>query len=110
MTATTLLAVSLLFGPARPQDASWRLTPRLGVGMELEYFGVIIETSNAPSAKYEQTFEVQASMLVMDVDAKRNAELGCLTVVRHPDRRSKAAKDNFDDVARFHFEIGRAHV
>lgn len=95
-----LVAWNLGAGPAPV-----RLAPRLSVGQEFSYRGTLVEKTANGGAKYEQPFDLDATMLVLDVDAASIAEVGCYTEVRFTDKVSKTDKTAGDNVRSSHFAL-----
>jgi hypothetical protein len=85
-----------------------KLAPKYTGGQEIVYSGTIIETcTGAHGATYEQPYDVETTALVTQMDAKRNAEIACYTVVKMPTQDADAAQKSMDDVSTFHFDMMR---
>lgn len=101
--------VSVLLGlpvaAGEGSDGKYTLAPRFVPGQELVYSGTVVETNlGRQGVKYEQPYELEATMLVQRFDARKHAEVGCFTVLRLPDRDPTITKRRFDNVASFHFD------
>jgi hypothetical protein len=104
------IAWTLLLVPAWADapDGGVKLAPKYTEGQEIVYSGTIIETcSRAPGVTYEQPYDVEMTALVMQMDAKRNAEVACYTVVKMPTQDADADQKSMEDVSTFHFDMMR---
>lgn len=87
-------------------EARWKLTPKHLVGREIVYTGRVVETIHGElGARYEQPYELEANMLVMNVDAFQTAEVGCFTIYRHMDHRLTTVKVPNENLVQFHFDL-----
>ena len=108
MNAFAVASILLLAAGPLQENRAWKLTPRMLTGQEVVYRGTITEIgSGTVGATFQQQLHLQASMLVLDIDAKRNAEIGCYTLVRLPDGQQNAKPKDFENVARVHFDLVR---
>ena len=75
MNVLTVFVVSVAVAAGK-NDAGWKLTPQLLPGQEVVYTGKIVQTNfGAEGVKYEQPFQLETTMLVLDNDTKKNAEV-----------------------------------
>jgi hypothetical protein len=103
MTIALLLAVAAWNDTP---DQGVKLAPKYTAGQEIVYSGSIIETcTGAQGVTYEQPYDVETTALVLQMDAKRNAEIACYTVVRKPNHDVEAAMKSMEDVSTFHFDM-----
>ncbi|MFO0948112.1 MAG: hypothetical protein U1D30_19700 [Planctomycetota bacterium] len=100
------MAVSLSFAAAPTDPSVIRLNPKFTLGQELTFHGSVIESSlGMDGVRFEQPFELEASMFVLDIDASKNAETGCYTVLRLPDHRPTREKKELENVTSLHFDL-----
>lgn len=85
---------------------AFKLTPRYSLGQEFTFHGKLIESSlGDDGVRFEQPFELEASMLVLEIDAKRVAEVGCFTLLRVPDFRPTKQRKAMEGVSSAHFDL-----
>lgn len=105
-----MIALTLLLAPVwgDAPDGGVKLAPKYTAGQEIVYSGTIIEScTGAHGVTYEQPYDVETTALVTQMDAKRNAEIACYTVVKMPSQDADAAQKSMDDVSTFHFDMMR---
>jgi hypothetical protein len=89
-------------------DESAKLSPKYATGQEIVYSGSILETcTGAKGVTYEQPYDLEMTALVSQMDAKRNAEMACYTIVKMPNQDAEAPQKSMEDVATFHFDMIR---
>src|SRR6476620_12809740 len=100
------LAWMLLAAPAwidAPAEGGVKLAPKYTAGQEIVYSGMIIEScTGAHGVTYEQPYDVETTALVTQMDAKRNAEVACYTVVNLPSQDPDAVQKAMEDVSTSH--------
>lgn len=83
----------LVVSAPRVDEANWKLNPRFLYGQELEYFGTITDSSDGQSGvRFEEPRPLHATVLTVEVDAKKNATLACYTEVGAPEHESPGDK------------------
>jgi hypothetical protein len=105
MNISALTAIILLAGSPSGEQAEYSLTAKYLVGQEIVYIGRLVDTtSQKENVKYEQPFELETSLFVLEVDPKQTARLGCYTVIRRPDHRPDRDKSPFENVVSLRFD------
>lgn len=106
MNLTVLVAIGLALANPRLEETTYKIAPKLGVGQELEYRGAMVRsTLGGEGARYEQPYDLETTMLVLDVDAKRVAEVGCYTVLRLQDHGFSRSKGSLEGAVQVHFGL-----
>lgn len=105
MTESTLLWITLSVGQLANQPAEYRLAAHYLLGQEIVYIGRIVDSSvRKDNVGYEQSLDLETTVLVLEVDPKQTAKLGCYTVVSRPDLRPENEKSSFEGVISVHFD------
>lgn len=99
------MLAAIVVGVLGAGPAPVKLAPKLAVGQEYCYRGTMVERSGNGAARYEQPFELEASMLVLDVDAFQAAEVGCYTEVRTIDKSDRKNAKTGDGIRSSHFAL-----
>ena len=106
-----MFALLLLAAPAwidSSDEGGVKLSPKYTSGQEIVYSGSIIETcTGMHGVTYEQPYDMEMTALVSQMDAKRNAEMACYTVVKMPNQDADAGQKSMEDVSTFHFDMMR---
>lgn len=98
-----LFVASLL--SAGQDVGGWKLTPQYAVGQEIVYKGRILERSaDGGEVAFEQPYEFETTLLVVDFVKADKLEFGCFTVVRPPDPNLRRIKLTEDTVRSVHFD------
>jgi hypothetical protein len=105
----TLLAAGLASAAwAYLPSEGMKLAPKYVQGQEIVYSGTIVESCiGVPGVSYEQPYDLEMTALVAAMDAKRNAEMACYTVVKMPNQDAVEEPKPMDGVATFHFDMMR---
>lgn len=104
-----VLAVLILAGAATGADldsSKMQLRPKYAVGQELTYSGTIVETvKGRQGVRYEQPYQLESTVLVVEVDPKKVAKLGCYTVVRMPGDDATVTDPKLDQAESMHLDM-----
>lgn len=104
-----VLSVLILAGAvtgAGPDGEKLQLRPKFSMGQEITYSGKIVETvTGRQGVRYEQPYQLESTVLVLESDPNRISKLGCYTVVRMPGNKGTAADPKLDQAESVHLDM-----